>query len=134
MRRIPIGMFEYCNGLWRVTFPEDLEEIGVNAFEGSDKVGGRLPVTLRWVGDNAFSELADLGEMFPHVKLRQCPLPDDATVISAASVRGMHPETALLRVKIRALGQGAKTVYGVSLQVGGAGVCASGCILDAPEA
>jgi hypothetical protein len=131
MRRIPIGMFDCCDELRRVTFPEDLEEIGESAFEGSDKVGGRLPATLRWVGEKAFSGLADLGGMFPHVKLRQCPPPDDATVISAASVRGMHPETALLRLKIRALGKGAGTVFGVSCQAGGAGVCAFGCILDA---
>jgi hypothetical protein len=134
MRRIPTGMFDDCDELRQVTCPEDLEEIGATAFECSDKVGGRLPVTLRWVGEKAFSEHADLGGMFPHVKLRQSPPPDDATVISAASVRGMHPETALLRLKIRALGKGAGTVYGVSCQAGGAGVCASGCILDAPEA
>jgi hypothetical protein len=134
MRRIPIGMFECCDELRQVTFPEDLEEIGASAFEGSDKVGGRLRVTLRWVGEKAFSAHADLWGMFPHVKLRQSPPPDDATVISAASVRGMHPETALLRLKIQALGQGAGTVFGVSCQAGGAGVCASGCILDAPEA
>jgi hypothetical protein len=134
MRRIPAGMFDACDELRQVTLPEDLEEIGAWAFQGSDKVGGRLPVTLRWVGVNAFSELADLRSMFPHVKLRQSRPPDDATVLSAASVRGTHPEAALLRLKIRALGQGAGTVYGVSLQAGGAGVCASGCILDAPEA
>jgi hypothetical protein len=133
MRLIPLGMFDACDELRQVTFPEDLEEIGANAFEESDKIGGELPVTLRWVGVNAFSELADLGGMFPYVKLRQSPPPDDATVISAASVRGTHPELALLRLKIRALGQ-ADTVYGVSLQAGGAGVCATGCILDAPEA
>jgi hypothetical protein len=89
-------------------------------------------VTLRWVGLNAFSALADLGGMFPHVKLRPSPPSDDATVLSAASVRGTQPELALLWLKIRALAKGAKTVYGVSLQAGGAGVCASGCILDAP--
>jgi hypothetical protein len=134
MRRIPTVMFDACDELRQVTFPEDLEEIGASAFGRSSKVGGRLPVTLRWVGEDAFSAHADLEDMLPHVKLRQCPPPDDATVISAASVRGMHPETALLRLKIRALGQGAGTVYGVSCQAGGAGVCAFGCILDAPEA
>jgi hypothetical protein len=47
MRRIPIGMFDDCDELRQVSFPEDLEEIGATAFERSDKVGGRLPVTLR---------------------------------------------------------------------------------------
>jgi hypothetical protein len=116
-----------------VTFPEDLEEIGASAFNRSSKVRGRLPVTLRWVGDDAFSAYADLGDMFPHVKLRQCFPPDDATVISA-SVEGMHIETALLRLEIRALDKGADTVYSVSCQACGAGVCVSGCILDEPEA
>jgi hypothetical protein len=86
------------------------------------------------VEEDAFSAHADLGDMFPHMKLRQSPPPDDATVISAASVQGMHPDTALLRLKIRALGKEADTVYGVSCQAGGAGVCVSGCILDEPDA
>jgi hypothetical protein len=134
MRGIRAGMFNACDELRQVTFPEDLEEIRAWAFERCDKVGGELPVTLRWVGLDAFSALADLGGMFPHVKLRQSPPPDMATVISAASVRGTHPELALLRLKIRALGKGAETVYGVSLQAAGAGVCAIGCILDDPLA
>jgi hypothetical protein len=124
MRRIPDGMFECCDELRLVIFPKDLEEIGASAFGRSNKVGGRLPVTLRWVGDDAFSAHTDLGDMFPHVKLRRSPPPDDATAISAASVQGMHPETDLLRL----------TVYGVACQASGAGVCASGCILDEPEA
>jgi hypothetical protein len=40
----------------------------------------------------------------------------------------MHTETAFLRIKIRALGKGADTLYGVSCQVGGTGECVSGCI------
>jgi hypothetical protein len=46
MRLIPAGLFDACDELRQVTFPEDLEEIGANAFEGSNKVGGELPVTL----------------------------------------------------------------------------------------
>jgi hypothetical protein len=133
MRRIPSGMFARCPELRRVTFPKDLEEIGACAFDCADMVCGRLPVTLRRVGDCAFSVHADLGDMFPHVKLMQSVAPCRSTaVISAASVEGMHIETALLRLKIRALGKGAKTVYGMSCHVG-TGLCVSGCNLDDRE-
>jgi hypothetical protein len=116
-----------------VTFPEDLEEIGTCAFDRADMVCGTLPVTLRRVGDCAFSVHADLRDMFPHVKLMQSVTPCRSTaVISAASVEGMHIEKALLRLKIRALAKGAETVYGVSCHVG-TGVCVSGCIFDDRE-
>jgi hypothetical protein len=90
-------------------------------------------VTPRRVGHCAFSVHADLGDMFPHVKLIQSVTPCRSTAISAASDEGMHIETALLRLKIRALGKGAETVYGVSCHVGGTGVCVSGCIFDDRE-
>jgi hypothetical protein len=130
MRRIPVGMFARCPELRQVTFSEDLEEIEANAFDCADMVCGRLPVTLRRVGYCAFSVHADLGEMFPHVELVQSVTPCRRTnVISAASAEGMHIKTALLRLKIRALGKGAVTVYGMSCHVG-TGVCVSGCIYD----
>jgi hypothetical protein len=50
----------------------------------------------------------------------------DTAFLSAPHDRP-HTETAFLRLKIRALGKGADTVYGVSYQVG-TGVCVSGCI------
>jgi hypothetical protein len=136
MRCIPNGLFACCSELRRVTFSEDLEEIGACAFDRADMVcgSGRLPVTLRRVGDCAFSVHADLGDMFPRVKLMQSVTTCRSTVvISAASVEGMHIETALLRLKIRALGKRAETVYGVSCHVGGTGVCVSGCIFDDRE-
>jgi hypothetical protein len=65
--------------------------------------------------------------MFPHVKLTQAlPTYYDTAFLSASHDRP-HTETAFLRLKIRALGKGADTVYGVSYQVG-TGVCVSGCI------
>jgi hypothetical protein len=76
MRRIPNGMFGWCPELRRVTFPEDLEEIGECAFDCADMVCGTLQVTLRVVRDCAFSVLASLDDMFPHVKLTQA-LPTD---------------------------------------------------------
>jgi hypothetical protein len=133
MRRNPSGMIACCPELRRVIFPDDLEKIGECAFDRADMVCGRLPVTLRRVGECAFSVHADLADMFPHVKLRQSVPPfHNTAVISAASVEGMHTETPLLRLKIRALGKGAETVYGVSCYVG-TGVCVSGCILDDRE-